>query len=202
MGSGKELCQIKQFADWVTGVAFDREGISVAGSSADKLVKVFEARTGKLQATYIGHGEPVLAVTFDPETNKALTAGADRKLHVWDPKVIAAEDGTAGQQEERFKKDLSARTIDGFGDDVLDLAIARGQAFSASADGKVRQHDLKALKLVRTFEVLDDWAYSLAVDPPGKRLAVGGFDGTVRVYDVDSGRETARFVAAPGLGRP
>ena len=202
VASGQELCQVKQFADWVTGVAFDRDGASVAGSSADKLVKVFEARTGKLQTTYIGHGEPVLAVAFDPESNKAVSAGADKRLHVWDPKVIAAEDGTAAQQEERFKKEISTRLIDGFGDDVLDLAVARGHIFSASADGKVRQHELKSARLVRAFDGLDDWAYSLAVDPAGKRLAVGGFDGGVRIYNVEDGREVARFVAAPGLARP
>lgn len=202
VGSGKELCQVKQFADWVTGVAFDRDGSSVAGSSSDKLVKVFEARTGKLQATYIGHGEPVLAVAFDPESNKAVSAGADRKLHYWDPKVIAAEDGTAAQQEERFKKELSTRLIDGFGDDVLDLVVARGQVYSASADGKVRQHDLKSARLVRAFDGLDDWAYSLAVDPAGLRLAVGGFDGGVRIYRIEDGTEVVRFVAAPGLARP
>jgi WD40 repeat protein len=202
VASGKELCQVKQFADWVTGVAFDRDGLSVAGSSSDKLVKVFEARTGKLLTTYIGHGAPVMAVTFDAESNKAVSAGADKKLHFWDPKVIAAEDGTAAQQEERFKKEISTRLIDGFGDDVLDLTVARGQVFSASADGKVRQHDLKSARLVRAFDGLDDWAYSLAVDPAGNRLAVGGFDGGVRVYNVEDGREVARFVAAPGLARP
>ena len=199
VASGKELCKVKQFADWVTAVTFDRDGVSVAGSSADKLVKVFEARTGKLQTTYIGHGGPVLAVAFDSETNKAISAGADRKLHYWDPKVIAAEDGTAAQQEERFKKEISTRLIDGFGDDVLALAVARGQVFSASADGKVRHHDLKSSRLVRTFDALGDWAYSLAVDPSGVRLAVGGFDGSVRVFQIEDGREVARFVAAPGL---
>ena len=199
IASGKELCQIKQSADWVTGVAFDRDGLVVAASSSDKLAKVFEARTGKLQATYIGHGEPVLAVAFDTESAKAVSAGADRRLHVWDPKVIAAEDGTAALLEERFKKELSSKMISGFGDDVLDLVIDRGQVFSASADGKVRQHELKSARLVRAFDGLDDWAYSLAVDPIGKRLAVGGFDGGVRVYDIEDGREVARFVAAPGF---
>lgn len=202
VSSGKELCQVKQFADWVTGVAFSRDGSTVAASSSDKMVKVFEVKTGKLQATYLGHGEPVLAVAFDLESNKAVTAGVDKKLHIWDPKVIAAEDGTAALLEERFKKELSSKVIGGFGDDVLDLAVVQGQVFSASADGKVRQHDLKEARLIRTFEGLNDWAYSLAVDPSGKRLAVGGFDGSVHVYEVDSGREVARFVAAPGLVRP
>jgi Planctomycete cytochrome C/WD domain, G-beta repeat len=202
VASGKELCQIKQFADWVTGVAFDGDGTSVVGSSSDKLAKAFEARTGKLRATYIGHGEPVLSVAFDRESNRAVTAGADRKLHLWNPEVIAAQDGTAGQLEERFKKDLAARMIGGFGDDVIDLLVDRGSVFSASADGKVRQHDLKTLQLIRTFEGLDEWAYALAVDPAGRRLAVGGFDGSVRIYDLEGGRELVRFVAAPGWERP
>ena len=202
VGSGKELCQVKQFADWVTGVAFDREGSTVAASSADKLVKVFEARTGKLRATYLGHGEPVLAVAFDLESNKAVTAGADKRLHIWDPKVIAAEDGTAALLEERFKKELSSRTVDGFGDDILDLVVARGNVFSASADGKVRQHDLKSAAPIRTIDGNGDWAYALAVDAPGRRLAVGGFDGSVRVHEIEDGREVARFVAAPGWPRP
>jgi hypothetical protein len=202
VASGREICQLKQFADWVTGVAFDRDGVCIAASSADKLVKVFEARTGKLQTTYVLHNEPVLAIGFDLESNKAVSAGSDRKLHVWDPKVIAAEDGTAALLEDRFKKELSSKMIEGFGDDILDVAIARGEAFSASADGKVRQHDLKTSRLIRTFEGSGDWAYALAVDLEAKRLAVGGFDGTVRVYDVESGRELARFVAAPGLARP
>jgi WD40 repeat protein len=200
--SGKELCQVKQFADWVTGVAFDRDGVSLAASSTDKLVKVFEARTGKLQTTYVLHNEPLLAVAFDRESNKAVSAGADRKIHIWDPKVIASEDGTAALLEDRFKKELSSKQIEGFGDDILDLVVAPGSVFSASADGKVRQHDLKTSQLIRTFDGAGDWTYALALDEPGKRLAVGGFDGTVRVYEVDSGREVCRFLAAPGLSRP
>ncbi len=202
LASGKELLQLKQFADWVTGIAFDREGVSIAASSSDKLVKVFEVRTGKLQTTYILHNEPVLTVGFDCESNKVVSAGVDRKLHVWDPKVIAAEDGTAALLEDRFKKELSSKTIEGFGDEILDVVLSRGFVFSASADGKVRQHDLKTSNLLKTFGESGDWAYSVAIDSESKRLAVGGFDGSVRVYDIETGREIVHFLAAPGLDRP
>jgi WD40 repeat protein len=202
VSSGRELIHLKQFADWVTSVAFDREGLRVTASSLDKSVKVFEARTGKLQTTYVLHNEPVLAVAFDFESNRAVSAGVDRKLHVWDPTVIAAEDGTAALLEDRFKKELSSKMIDGFGEEILGVTVARGFAFACSADGKVLQHELKSSRLLQTFEGSTDWAYSVAVDPAVKRLAVGGFDGTIRIFEVESGRELARFLAAPGLSRP
>ena len=198
VATGKELCQVKQFADWVTGVAFDREGRTVAGSSLDKLVKVFEARTGKLEATYIGHNANVLSVAFDPESPRAVSAGADRKVHVWDPKVIAAEDGTAGQQEDRFKKDLAAKLVDGFGDEVIKVVVSSGRAFCASADGKVEVVDLKSNQAGQG----DGGPGRLGLCPRPQprrdsKLAGGASDGSIRVWDAETGRVLVEFRRRP-----
>jgi len=45
-------------------------------------------------------------------------------------------------------------------------------------------------------------AFSWAVDPGGQRLAVGGFDDSVLVYEISTARELTRFVAAPGWVPP
>lgn len=198
VADGKEITRIKQHADWVTSLSFSRDGLSLAGSSYDKMVKVFAARTGKLQATYGGHKAKVLAVAFDPKSTMLCTAGEDKQLHVWDPMVVAAQDGTAAQMEERFKKSLPVKHVTGFAKDVLRVAIANGQIFSTAADGMVRQHDLKTLNLVRSYEGHRDWVYALAVDPRGDLLATGSFDGEVRIWNIRDGSLIVRFVAAPG----
>ncbi len=67
--------------------------------------------------------------------------------------------GPGSELDDRFKKEISTGPIDGFVDDVLDLAVARGQVFRTSADRKVRQNDERSSRLGRLFDGLDDWAY-------------------------------------------
>jgi len=198
---GKPLCQVKQYADWVTGVAFNRDGTLVAGCGRDRMVKVFDPLTGKLQATYVGHPNKVHAVVFDPKSNRACTAGDDRRIHVWDPREVAAADGTAAQMEDRFKKDLPVKHIAGPERPLLSLAVQAGHVFSAGEDGMVRQHDLTSLKPIRTFAGSTDWICSLAVHASANRLAAGAFDGSVRIWNSIDGTEVIRFTASPGIDR-
>jgi WD40 repeat protein len=189
--SGKRLLRVEQHADWVTAIAFSPDGSRIASASRDKSARVIDAKTGEPMSAYLGHEAPVFAVAWSPDGRLVYSGGRSREIHAWEPAAEGKKVAEAG----------------GFAGDVLRLVAGRGgDLFAGSADGKVRQFkpvDAKAgekskLELTRTYDGSADWAYALAYDPKGDRLAAGGFDGTVRVFSAADGKAVSTFVAAPG----
>jgi WD40 repeat protein len=66
----------------VIGVAFGDRGRLLATSSDDSYARIWNARTGMLQDTLVGHGGRVAGVAFSPDGRWLATAGL-RKAGVW-----------------------------------------------------------------------------------------------------------------------
>src|SRR3954464_1761750 len=163
---------MNEHADWVTDRAFSPDGKRLASASRDKSARVFDAGTGAMEAAYLGHEEPVYAIAWGPEDDGKLvyTAGRDRRVDVWRPADAKAEDAKA------------IAKLGGFAGDVTRLATGAGFIFAASGEGQVRQYATSKRELVRSFGPMKDAAYALSVDEKNRRIAVGGYDGEVRVW--------------------
>ena len=181
IATGSEQLVIQQHADWVMSIAWSRDGARLASASRDRTARIYDAKTGELETSYTGHAGPVFAVAFSEDGKRVCSAGRDKKIHLWDAK----EGKPAGE-------------IGGFDDDIFRLVAVGGSIFSCSADKKIREHALDKKELVRTFSGHNDWVYTLAIDEKSKRLASGGYDGEVRVWNIDDGRALTAFIAAPG----
>ena len=207
--SGKRLWESKVHSDWVTGVSMSFDNRFVVSSSKDMTIKVYEAETGTLFTTYNGHNRqigqykgaaPVYAVQFAPESDTVYSAGGGKWIQIWNPIQAQAESGDAGDQEERFAKQGSARYIPlGFSHEVYALAVQDGQVFAASADGVLKQFDAKTFQEVRAYTGHTDWIFSLNYHSPTHRIATGGYDGAVRVWDAQTGACIVSFKAMPGV---
>jgi WD40 repeat protein len=172
---------ITSHSDWITSVAWNADGTRLASSSRDKTSKVFDAESGELLVTYSGHNQPVQGVAFHPEGKEVYSSGADKKIHRW-------------------KVEDAAKVAEvGFGGEVFKLPQTGEFLFAASADKTVRQFEAASHKELRSFAGHEDWALSVAYHPATNRVASGGFDGRVIVWNLEDGKQIASFMAAPGL---
>ncbi|MEO8429801.1 MAG: c-type cytochrome domain-containing protein [Verrucomicrobiota bacterium] len=181
VATGKEQLRIEQHADWVMAVDFSRDGTQLGSASRDKTARIFDSKTGELETTYVGHTAAVFDVAFNNDGKTVCSVGRDKKIHFWDTKEAKAK----GE-------------IGGFDDEVFKIVVAGNHLFTCSADRKVRQHSIEKRELVRTFSGHRDWVYSIAFDPASQHLASGGYDGEVRVWNIQDGQLVAAFTAAPG----
>jgi WD40 repeat protein len=178
--TGDEQLVVTSHSDWVTAVAWSPDGDKLASASRDKTAKVFDAETGELVATYAGHGQAVRGVAFHRDGADVFSAGADNKIHRW-----KIDDGKT-----------VAEIV--FGGEVFKLPLADSFLFATSADKSVRQYDAQTQAEVRQYLGHQDWACSAAFHPTTKKLASGGFNGEVRIWDTRDGSQVISFYAAPG----
>lgn len=208
-GSGRLRWAARVHSDWATSVSFSADGRFLASAGKDMTVKLYEVKDGSLFTTYGGHNRqigryrgqhPVWAVRFAPQGPLGYSAGGGAWVQEWDPVKVRAEDGDAGDMEDRFARQGHARYLEhGLKGEVFALCL-RGGLFTAGAEGGVRGFDPASLALRRSYEGLADWVFAVDHDPASHRLAAGGFAGEVCVWDSRDGRRLARFRNQPGAG--
>jgi WD40 repeat protein len=131
-----------------------------------------------------GHAGPVLALAWG--AGPLVSAGADRKLALWDL--------SEGRPADTLTLPCLVR--------ALALSPDGKRLAGGGDDGLVRLWDVSAGKLTPAAGAAPlkghtDWLLGLAFSPDGKSLASGGYDGTVRVWDVATGKALAVPARAP-----
>lgn len=185
VASGKQDLLIEDHADWVMAIAFNHDGTQLVSGSRDKTSKVFDAKTGDAVITYPGHNESVFGVAFAADNKTVFSSGADKKVHNWN----VSDAKKAGE-------------MGGFGHEVYELSLLGDRLFACSADKTARLFDAGKRSQTRQFAGHADWIYALAYHDGSKRLATGGYDGEVRIWNTEDGMSLVTFKAAPGFVPP
>lgn len=68
----------------ITKVRFDPSGSCIASCSADKKIKIFDARSQRLLQHYNAHTEGVNSVNFHPTGNYLISSSQDSTVKIWD----------------------------------------------------------------------------------------------------------------------
>jgi WD40 repeat protein len=162
---------------WSMAFSADGRRLAVGGGRKDGTVTLYDARTGRIAHTFLGHTERITCVTFSPDGRRLASASADRSVRLWDTET--GEELLA----LRGHKDMVGRVLF----DPLGRRLA-----SSSEDGTARIWDGTPLDEDPNPGI---WAlrghagifYSVAFSPDnGLLVAAGGQvgqPGTVQVWD-------------------
>lgn len=121
---------------------------------------------------------PITALAFDV-SGERLAASGYHEITVWDSR--------SGKITQRIG-DVAERTFDlAFSPDGQWLACASG---TPGKIGEVKLFNATNGELARVLTTIIDAALCVSFSADGKRLAVGGADNVIRLWDVETGRQT------------
>ncbi|MBF8283025.1 MAG: hypothetical protein HW378_1940 [Anaerolineales bacterium] len=189
--TGDSLLELAGHTDAVEGLTFSPDGKWLVTASDDATIKIWDAAAGDLLRDYSDFTGLVSSVAFSPDGTRFAFTTVDGS-HVWQIDFNTVEGVTTIMNQEIF-------TIPG-GASVFSPDGTRLAGVSASTIGNaVKLWDAANGRELLTLSGHTGWVMGIAFSPDGKRLASTSLDGTVKVWSLTPGQETAT-VSGPGAG--
>ncbi|GAB4821419.1 hypothetical protein N2152v2_008465 [Parachlorella kessleri] len=169
------------------GLAFDGLGHRLASCGADKTVKLWDPATGALTATLHGAFEGLNSVCFTSDHRLVLGADSRQAVRVWDTASGRLKSSLTGAL--RCAAPLGAGAGHSSKVTCVDCSAADPQTVvSCAADRTIKVWGLERGYCLRTL-MCPSMCSAAAVTRDGATIVSGHFDGTLRFWDLRSGRQ-------------
>jgi WD40 repeat protein len=170
----------------ILSIALSPNGGKIASGSQDGTVKIWDTKTGQELHSIRAHENNVRSVAFSPDGQCFASASWDGTVKLWDAQ-------TGGNR----------LTLQGHHDVVHCVAFSPDGKYLASAGGAVQPGEVKVwnvttgqavhtlthiLRGPNTFPGHETQVWCVAFSPDGQRLASGGFDRRICLWDVQTGQ--------------
>ena len=175
----KERNSLEGHSNSVRSVVFSPDGKTLASTSDDHTIKLWQLQSLKPIATLTGHSSKVNSVAFSPDGLTLASASSDKTIKLWhlqSQKLIATLTGHSSWVYSVA-----------FSPDALTLA-------SASLDKTIKLWNLESQKPIATLTGHSIWVSSVAFSPDGKTLASASGDNTIKLWNLQTQEEIATLI--------
>jgi WD40 repeat protein/serine/threonine protein kinase len=212
----EEVTTYSGHTDDVHTVNFSPDGKYVASGGRDRSVHIWNAETGSLYRCFRGHSRPVQDVEFGPRSEQLVSTDMENTVRLWDVDqlqecqllrghkraIMALAFSPNGSQLISLGQDATIRAWD----PRTGKALRSQKAPDAEPHAVVYRPDGQQYAVGGKSDVVtlyspdgtetgrlaghSDMISSLSYAPDSKRLASAAWDGTVNIWDLQSGQAT------------
>ena len=174
----------------VNSIDYSPDGKIIATGHWDGKIRLWDVSTRKLKKTLAGHTDKIWCINFSPDGKTIASGGYDNMVRLWNVETGRQIKMTIRHTVRKGYENCVRSVV--FSPDGMTLASASGLEvwlWDVSTDQLKKILDVHTDKKIFNMGHTDKEIFSLSFSPDGKTIVAGGSDKTVRIWDVDTGKQ-------------